>query len=180
MTTTAARTAHIAAHFVRIAARNARRPASVAGAVLTASAVVLLPTLPASAATTSVTPAFTCAAANTDGSYTFFFSYTNSTSATVFIDGRARNDVTPASAGADPPTRFEAGTHAAFSVTTNKDSVKWRLDGTTAEANTSTLCTGQAVVAESWSPLLLPAAAIAPFALWFVRNRRRQRLAPAQ
>ena len=158
---------------------RARRAATMAGVPIAAAALVLLPALPASAAT-PVTPAFTCAAANTDGSYTFFFSYTNSSASAVTVDASVRDDVTPSSSGATPPTTFQPGTHAAFSVTTYKSSVKWRLDTLEADANTTTLCTGQAVVAESWSPFLLPAAGIVPFGLWFRMSRRRQRVSPAQ
>lgn len=165
-------------HSVRRGA-SLRRAATLAGAPIAAAALVLLPALPASAAT-PVTPAFTCAAANTDGSYTLFFSYTNSSAALYTPPSGTRNDVTPANIGATPPTTFQPGTHPAFSVTTSKGSVKWRLDTASADANTTTLCTGQAVVAESWSPFLLPAAAIVPFGLWFRLARRRQRVSPGR
>lgn len=157
---------------VRRHARRSRVLAAIGGAAL-----VVGPTAPALAGPNDVEPGFTCAAANSDGSYTYFFTYSNPTATTEVIAG-GQNKVTPASVGAVPPTSFAPGTHAAFTVTTTRSSVSWRLADSTVTASSSTVCTGQPIVAEALSPYLLPVAAIVPFAVWFVRNRRRSGVTP--
>ena len=149
---------------------------------------------PASAAGSQPAPSFNCAAANGDGTYTYFFGYTLAGSA-VTIPVGANNgfpggDQTGGHGGnslsdnyADTgwqnrgqPTTFQPGAHPyAFSVTTAETSLQWHLAGSVAAATAATLCANVPVVAEAPSALVLPIATAAPFAIWFVTMRRRSR-----
>ena len=149
---------------------------------------------PASAATAySPVPSFTCAAANGDGTFTYFFGYSlgGSDSVTVPIgaDTQLTSDNTGNSLSTNystskqdrgQPTIFLPGAHPdAFSLTTSDTSLSWHLAGSRQKASSASLCSNVPVVAEAPSALVLPAAAAAPFAVWFLTMRRRSRRATA-
>ena len=145
---------------------------------------------PASAATAySPVPSFTCAAANGDGTFTYFFGYSLAGTDTVTVPIGPDNQLTSDNTGNNlntnysydkqdrgQPTTFAPGAHPdAFSVTTSDTSLSWHLSGSRQKASSASLCSNVPVVAEAPSALVLPAAAAAPFAVWFLTMRRRSR-----
>lgn len=148
-----------------------------AAAVLAFVALVLFGG-PAVAAVEPV-PDYSCAVTNGDGTYTFFFSYSYAGSSAVDIPVGTSNHFTPGNDDQGQPTHFTSGTSTQFGVTTTDNRVVWHLGKTNLIANANVLCTSPPVVSEAASRLLLPLAAALPFAAWFVRGRRRNRLVTA-
>jgi hypothetical protein len=154
-----------------------------------AGAGLLILAMPATASTAAPLPAFTCAATNGDGTFTYFFGYTLSGTASVTVPIGSDNQFT----GSDnqqgnnegnnqgnknlgQPTTFLPGVHDnAFSVTTTSTNLQWHLSGSNVKVDTSRLCSNVPVVSESPAALVLPLAAAAPFAVWFYAMRRRVR-----
>jgi uncharacterized repeat protein (TIGR01451 family) len=84
----------------------------------------------------TITPALTCIAANSDGTFTAFFGYNNPNSYPVTIEVGKENQFTPPPDSQGQPTTFDPGSQTAvFTVDSKGDSLVWHLDGTTAEAN---------------------------------------------
>jgi uncharacterized repeat protein (TIGR01451 family) len=84
----------------------------------------------------AVTPTVTCVAANSDGTYTAFFGYSNPNSYPVTIEVGKNNQFTPAPDSQGQPTTFETGSQTAvFTVASKGESLVWHLDSKTAEAN---------------------------------------------
>jgi hypothetical protein len=143
-----------------------------------AGATVLLGVSPAVAAAPSAgpVPTFTCAAANGDGTFTYFFGYTLDAGPALAIPIGPDNQFTGSTKNLGQPTQFTPGPHPeAFSVTTTDSSLQWHLDKTQLKAATGSLCSNVAVVAEAPAALVLPLAAAAPFSVWFLTMRRRSR-----
>lgn len=135
---------------------------------------------PASAASYSPVPTFDCAAANGDGTFTYFFGYELGGTATVTLPVGPDNQFTSSNHFVGQPTTFSPGPHPdAFSVTTSDGNLQWHLDKTNIRVGSSTLCSNVPVVAEAPGALVMPAAAAAPFAVWFLVMRRRSRRATA-
>jgi hypothetical protein len=84
----------------------------------------------------AITPAVTCVAANSDGTYTAFFGYSNPNSYAVTIEIGKENQFTPPPDSQGQPTTFEPGSQTAvFAVVSKGESLVWHLEGKTAEAN---------------------------------------------
>ena len=74
--------------------------------------------------------------ANTEGSYTAFFGYSNTNAVAVSLSVGKNNLFTPSPDGQGQPTSFEPGTKTAvFGVVFKGDAIVWHLDGKTIEAN---------------------------------------------
>ena len=74
--------------------------------------------------------------ANTQGSYTAFFGYSNTNAVAVSLSIGKNNQFTPPPDGQGQPTTFEPGTQTAvFGVVSKGDALVWHLDGKIAEAN---------------------------------------------
>jgi hypothetical protein len=144
---------------------------------------------PAQAATAfSPDATFNCAAANGDGTYTYFFGYSLAGSSDVTVPIGTNNQFSSSmNTLADSyayggkqdlgqPTVFSPGDHAnAFSVTTTDTSLIWHLGQGRVKVNSSSLCANVPVVAEAPGALVLPLATAAPFAIWFLTMHRRSR-----
>ncbi len=144
--------------------------------LLAAAAGLLLLAAPASAAPASPVPSFTCAAANGDGTYSYFFGYTLAGTAPVTLPVGTGNQFTPGGKDVGQPTTFSPGDHPqAFSTTTTEPKLIWHLGSTNLKADSATLCANVAVVAEAPAALVMPLAAAAPFLVWFAAMRRRSR-----
>ncbi len=84
----------------------------------------------------AITPAVTCVAANSDGTFTAFFGYSNPNSYPVTIEVGKDNQFTPSPDSQGQTTTFEPGSQTAvFTVASKGDSLVWHLDGKIAEAN---------------------------------------------
>lgn len=118
-------------------------------------------------------PTFACAVANGDATFTYFFGYELAGADAVDLPVGSSNHVTPGNEDQGQPTRFEPGSHAAFSVTTSGTRLVWHLGRTNLVATSSALCSSPPVVSESARRILLPLAAALPLSVWFVRSRRR-------
>ncbi len=144
--------------------------------LLATAAGLLLLAVPASAAPAGPVPSFTCAAANGDGTFTYFFGYSLEGTTPVTVPLGADNQVTPGGKDVGQPTVFSPGEHPqAFSTTTTESKLIWHLGSTNLKADSATLCTNVAVVAEAPAALVMPLAAAAPFLVWFAAMRRRSR-----
>lgn len=142
----------------------------------TAAAALLLLASPATAATAGPVPTFNCAAANGDGTFTYFFGYTLSGALSVTVPIGPDNQFTSNNKLVGQPTTFSPGDHPdSFSVTTSDTSLQWHLDKTNIRVGSATLCTNVPVVAEAPAALVMPLAAAAPFTIWFLTMRRRTR-----
>jgi len=74
--------------------------------------------------------------ANTQGSYTAFFGYSNTNAVAVSLSIGKKNQFTPPPDGQGQPTSFEPGSQkAVFGVVFKGDAIVWNLDGKTIEAN---------------------------------------------
>lgn len=143
--------------------------------VVAALAGVLLAAGPALAASPPV-PTFSCAAANGDGSFTYFFGYSFDGASAVTVPIGPSNEFTTNKKIVGQPTEFLPGAHPeSFSVTTTDTSLAWHLSQSQVKASSATLCTNVPVVAEAPAALVMPLAAAAPFAVWFITMRRRSR-----
>lgn len=152
-----------------------------------ACAGLLMLGTPAQAATSDPVPTFSCAAANGDGTFTYFFGYSLSGTASVTVpignnnqfsssNNLSTNYATASKEDRGQPTTFLPGTYAdAFSVTTADTTLIWHLTVGKARADSTALCANVPVVAEAPTALVLPLATAAPFAIWFVTMRRRHR-----
>lgn len=145
--------------------------------LLSACAALFLSPSPASAATTfDPVPTFGCAAANGDGTFTYFFGFTLDGTATVVLPIGPDNQFTTSAKATGQPTEFVPGVHAdSFSVTTTDTTLQWHLAKSNIKVSSTSLCTNVPVVAEAPAALVMPFAAAAPFALWFATMRRRSR-----
>jgi hypothetical protein len=123
-------------------------------------------------------PTFSCAAANGDGTFTYFFGYTLTGTTAVDIPVGSNNHVTPGNDDQGQPSHFVPGTSSAFTVTTSVNKLTWHLANDNLQASAATLCSTAPVVSESASAVVLPAAVAAPFAFWFTLHRRRARRIP--
>jgi hypothetical protein len=150
----------------------------IAGCVLATGAGLLMLAAPATASTAVPAPAFTCAAANGDGTFTYFFGYTLAGTASVTVPIGPDNQFTGGDKNLGQPTTFLPGNHDhAFSVTTASASMQWHLSGSHVKVDSSQLCTNMPVVSESPAALVFPFAATVPFVVWFFAMRRRARRA---
>jgi hypothetical protein len=148
---------------------------------------------PAQAATAfSPAATFNCAAANGDGTYTYFFGYSLSGNSPVTIPIGPNNQFTSSNntladsfayggkQDLGQPTTFTPGQHAnAFSVTTSDTTLTWHLAQGHVKVDSSSLCANVPVVAEAPGALVLPLATAAPFAIWFLTMHRRSRRSAA-
>jgi hypothetical protein len=165
------------------------RRLALCGVAIGAALVMLA--RPAAASTAAPVPTFTCAAANGDGTFTYFFGYTLAGAASVTVpigpdnqfvggdnqQGNNQGD-NQGNKNLGQPTTFGPGSHAnAFSVTTANTNLQWHLGGTHLRADSSQLCTNVPVVSEAPAALVLPLAGAAPFGVWFAAMRRRARRA---
>ena len=170
-------------------ARTFSRRLALCGVAAGAALVMLA--RPATASTVAPVPTFTCAAANGDGTFTYFFGYTLAGTASVTVpigsdnqfvgsdnqQGNNQGD-NQGNKNLGQPTTFSPGSHPnAFSVTTASTSLQWHLSGTHLTVDTSRLCTNVPVVSEAPGALVLPLAGAAPFGVWFFVMRRRARRA---
>jgi hypothetical protein len=144
---------------------------------------------PAQAATSfNPDPAFNCAAANGDGTYTYFIGYSLGGSSPVTVPIGSGNQFTSSNntltdsfayggkQDLGQPTTFTPGQHAnAFSVTTADTSLMWHLAQGRAKVDSASLCANVPVVAEAPGALVLPLATAAPFVIWFLTMHRRSR-----
>ena len=160
--------------------RALHRAIRLALCLLAACAGLLLGAGPAAAAGSGPVPTFDCAAANGDGTFTYFFGYSLDGTDTVVIPVGPDNQFTSSNKFVGQPTSFSPGPHPDFfSVTTSDSNQQWHLDKTYIKVDSSTLCTNVPVVAEAPAALVMPLAAAAPFAVWFLTMRRRVRRATA-
>jgi hypothetical protein len=163
----------------------ARRVALCLGAALCA---LLAVATPASAASAAPDPTFNCAAANGDGTYTYFFGYSLGGRVDVQIPIGSDNQFSSSNntladsfgvtgkQNLGQPTRFSPGTFSnVFSVTSTDGTLIWHLGNGHVKVDASNLCANVPVVAEAPTALVLPIATAAPFAVWFITMRRRSR-----
>jgi len=123
-----------------------------------------------------LTPAFECAAPNSDGSFTAFFSYTNDAADVTEIDVGAKNQFNAQPKDRGQPTTFTPGRHVAvFGTQINAgDSPTWHLGTNKATANTKTLCSATPELSENSTWMALPAASLGSIAVWGLIQRRRR------
>lgn len=123
-----------------------------------------------------VTPIFECAAPNSDGSYTAFFSYDNRSTEEVQAPVGGQNQFTSPPKDRGQPTTFAPGRHVAVFGTRFQagDTPQWHLGNKSAKANTTTLCSAPAELAENSTWLALPAASVGSVIVWGLLQRRRR------
>ncbi len=100
-------------------------------------------TITVSGTVQAVSPVLECVATNTDGTYTAWFGYRNTNSASVPLAVGTRNKFTPNPTNRNQPTLYAPGRQVrVFGVTWNgSGNLVWTLDGRTSTASrTSTAC----------------------------------------
>lgn len=124
-----------------------------------------------------LTPAFECAAPNSDGSFTAFFSYTNDGTDVTEIEVGAKNQFNAQPKDRGQPTTFTPGRHVAVFGTQIDagDTPTWHLGSGKATANTKTLCSAPPELSENSTWMALPAASLGSIAVWgLIQHRRRK------
>lgn len=134
--------------------RRSARAGSRLGRALVASlvvvAAVLVPAVPASAATIDCTPmgepacrtlvpVVECVWTETDGTKTVVWGYDNPSDSLLHIDIGNKNGMTPGADGQGQPTEFTKGrVRNAFTTTITGTSASWRLGNSTASLTSTT------------------------------------------
>jgi hypothetical protein len=145
--------------------------------IVGAGVLIASPAQAASAGTAKdLTPEFECAAPNSDGTYTAFFSYTSTATDDTTAAIGAQNQFTTPPKDRGQPTTFSPGHHVAvFGTQFNAgETPSWHLGTDTAKADTTKLCSAPPELSENSTWMALPAASLGSIAVWgLIQHRRR-------